>query len=119
MKRLRRNEFTPQLTGFKSHSDLDHGTYMRSGSTKYLAEKDLLIQELGIPSESIKIQEKIGEGAFGIVLKATLTTDEGPKDVALKGVKGTADDSETSSILFDELKLMRKIGSHPNVISLI
>lgn len=33
MKRLRRNEFTPQLTGYKSHSELTYGSYITNNST--------------------------------------------------------------------------------------
>jgi len=44
-----------------------------------------------------------------------MISEKGPKDVALKAVKT----DETTSFIHDELKLMRKIGYHVNVISLL
>lgn len=37
-------------------------------------DKDQLIEELTIPNDKITILEKIGEGAFGVVMKATVQT---------------------------------------------
>ncbi|XP_031550328.1 uncharacterized protein LOC116287775 isoform X2 [Actinia tenebrosa] len=70
-----------------------------------------------IPRDRLRVGEKIGEGQFGIVLKGTLTTSEGPVKVAIKTIKGV--DRFEMKDFMQEMDMMKEIGHHPNVVSLL
>ncbi|XP_065840161.1 tyrosine-protein kinase receptor torso-like [Oscarella lobularis] len=72
--------------------------------------------------------DKIGQGAFGVVLKAQLYCKslprsslhdpdwENKKIVACKMVKGPC---QQDSDFMDEIKLMKRIGKHPHIVSML
>ena len=74
--------------------------------------------------------ELLGEGAFGAVYRGTLTpspllntriSDPGasqPIVVAIKYLKETLGDDEKARLL-EEIELMKNLGRHPNVVSMI
>ncbi|RWS22848.1 hypothetical protein B4U80_01754 [Leptotrombidium deliense] len=68
----------------------------------------------------VEINEKIGEGAFGLVFKAKLKVcdSESTKEVAIKTLKLEHRDEDVISLL-QEIEIMKKVGKHENVISLL
>ena len=74
-----------------------------------------------IPRDRLELDKKLGEGAFGFVFKAILTTGESSaekKVVAVKMVKEEASSSDREDLLA-ELEIMKKLKPHPHVVSLI
>ena len=74
-----------------------------------------------IPRNRLELDKKLGEGAFGFVFKAILTTGESSaekKVVAVKMVKEEASSSDREDLLA-ELEIMKKLKPHPHVVSLI
>ncbi|XP_038065016.1 fibroblast growth factor receptor 3-like [Patiria miniata] len=76
---------------------------------------------LSFPRKLVKIEKEIGRGAFGRVLLGTaLGIKEAGKrtKVAIKTIKEGADRQAKLEML-EELHVMKKIGSHPNVVRLL
>ncbi|CAB4028798.1 proto-oncogene tyrosine- kinase receptor Ret-like, partial [Paramuricea clavata] len=74
-----------------------------------------------IPRRRVELGKKLGEGAFGFVFKAIVTTGENSSEtkvVAVKMVKEEASSSDRQDLLA-ELEIMKKLKPHPNVVSLI
>lgn len=74
-----------------------------------------------IPRRRVELGKKLGEGAFGFVFKAIVTTGENSSEtkvVAVKMVKEEASSSDRQDLLA-ELAIMKKLKPHPNVVSLI
>ncbi|PFX16346.1 Fibroblast growth factor receptor 1 [Stylophora pistillata] len=74
--------------------------------------------EWEIARDRLQIGQKIGEGQFGLVLEGTLTTDDGPVKVAVKTIKEHADRFDYKDLLL-EMEMMKEIGQHSHVVSLI
>ena len=95
------------------------------------AEKKRALNEYQLPldkdwevaRDKLVIGEKLGEGAFGVVFKATaraLTAkDEASStDVAIKMLKDSHTDSDLRDLV-SEMEVMKKVGRHANIISLL
>ncbi|KAE9417915.1 hypothetical protein Angca_003256 [Angiostrongylus cantonensis] len=71
-----------------------------------------------IPSEDVSVGAVIGEGAFGLVCKGTMS---GPKGmavrVAIKQLKVNAIDEEREEFL-REMDIMKQVGRHPNIVTM-
>ncbi|XP_047535965.1 tyrosine-protein kinase receptor torso-like isoform X1 [Vanessa atalanta] len=66
--------------------------------------------------ERLLLHEVIGEGAFGVVRRGTFAPCN--KDVAVKMLKGFPSVDEIRSFRA-EMELMKSVGAHPHVVSLI
>uniref|UniRef100_T1JGL1 receptor protein-tyrosine kinase n=1 Tax=Strigamia maritima TaxID=126957 RepID=T1JGL1_STRMM len=86
-------------------NDFSITTY-KTLSTKY--------SKFEVEFNTIKRKAVIGQGAFGIVYKAELNK----KIIAVKMVKANAraDDEDQ---LIQEIEILKNVGNHPNVVSLI
>ncbi|XP_068762211.1 fibroblast growth factor receptor 4-like isoform X1 [Montipora capricornis] len=63
--------------------------------------------------------EKLGEGAFGIVRKGKYRAKNGQiLDVAVKQLKDTAGVSDDSDLL-NEIKIFKQAGQHPNIVNFV
>ncbi|XP_067025155.1 angiopoietin-1 receptor-like [Acropora muricata] len=72
-----------------------------------------------IPFENIKIMDELGSGVFGVVYKGEICGKNGEiTPCAVKALKASATDEETRD-LYNELKIMSNIGSHPNLVNLL
>lgn len=71
-----------------------------------------------IPRDYLKIGEKLGSGAFGIVMKGYLMRNDKVIECAVKMLKKHGTENELRD-LYNELNTMASIGNHPNVVSLI
>ncbi|XP_065663101.1 uncharacterized protein LOC136085710 [Hydra vulgaris] len=103
---------------------------------QYIGYDELLVDEWEIYPEDIIMDKKIGEGAFGTVFIAKLSSSvlskkqnikqksdfydilENTFDVAVKLVKDSADPSELNDFT-EEMNLMKEIGYHKNIVNLI
>ncbi|XP_038056080.1 fibroblast growth factor receptor 1-like [Patiria miniata] len=76
---------------------------------------------LSLSRDLVEIEKEIGRGAFGRVLLGTALgiedVDKRTK-VAIKTIKEGADRQATMELL-EELDVMKKIGSHPNIVRLL
>jgi len=70
------------------------------------------------PRSDIKLQEKLGEGAFGEVYKGLVQIDGEMTPCAVKKLKANATVVERRDLI-NELKIMVTVGEHPNIVSLI
>jgi len=70
------------------------------------------------PRSNIKLQEKLGEGAFGEVYNGLVQTDGEVIPCAVKKLKANATVMENRDLI-NELKIMVTVGEHPNIVSLI
>ncbi|XP_071536964.1 vascular endothelial growth factor receptor 1-like isoform X2 [Panulirus ornatus] len=79
-------------------------------------------QEWEVPRENIRIGKQLGSGAFGRVVKATvsgLEEDGVPiNTAALKMCKSQADQSQVRALAL-ELKIMIHLGKHLNIVNLL
>lgn len=71
-----------------------------------------------LPRADVKLKEKLGEGAFGEVYKGEVQIDGEKLPCAVKKVKENATTLEKRDLL-NELKIMVRVGDHPNVVSLV
>ncbi|KAK6050725.1 hypothetical protein COOONC_11771 [Cooperia oncophora] len=75
-------------------------------------------EEWLIPSDDVSVGGVIGEGAFGLVCKGTMS---GPKGmavrVAIKQLKTNAIDEEREEFL-REMDIMKQVGRHPNIVAM-
>lgn len=95
------------------------------------AEKKRALNEYQLPLDKdwevtrdrLVIAEKLGEGAFGVVFKAT-ARDMDQKDekamteVAVKMLKDSHTDTDLRDLV-SEMEVMKKVGRHTNIISLL
>lgn len=65
--------------------------------------------------DKYRVLSKLGEGAFGVVLKAVNT--ENNEIVAIKVMKGKSASWE-DCINMNEVKALRKLNNHPNLIKI-
>jgi serine/threonine protein kinase len=65
--------------------------------------------------EKYKVIKKLGEGAYGVVLKCV--NSETNEIVAIKKLKGKAQTWE-ECINMREIKALRKLNNHPNLIKI-
>ncbi|XP_065682612.1 uncharacterized protein LOC100201592 [Hydra vulgaris] len=119
-----RRKSNQQSTINLNHFTIEH----HNGCDKLSADK------WEIFPQDISIDRKIGEGAFGTVFIAKLNSSvlsnmkimkhnfhgitENNSNVAVKLVKDSADPSELDDFC-EEMKLMKDIGYHKNIVSLI
>ncbi|XP_042888408.1 vascular endothelial growth factor receptor 1-like isoform X2 [Penaeus japonicus] len=78
-------------------------------------------QEWEIPRDDISLGRQLGAGAFGRVVKATVTglfEDEPKTTVAVKMCKSQSDQSHVQA-LTRELKVMIHLGKHLNIVNLM
>ncbi|XP_070550498.1 tyrosine kinase receptor Cad96Ca-like [Ptychodera flava] len=76
---------------------------------------------LEFPKENVHHKSIIGEGTFGKVARAEawkLAGKEGPTIVALKTLKDNATGEDKKSLL-DEFELLKHIGRHKHILSLV
>ncbi|XP_065663107.1 mast/stem cell growth factor receptor Kit-like [Hydra vulgaris] len=103
---------------------------------QYTGYDELLEDEWEIYPKDIIIDKKVGEGAFGTVFIAKLSSSlllnrknmkqnadfydiiENTSNVAVKLVKNSADLSEFNDF-YEEMNLMKEIGYHKNIVNLI
>ncbi|RCN49471.1 protein tyrosine kinase [Ancylostoma caninum] len=75
-------------------------------------------EEWLIPADDVSVGGVIGEGAFGLVCKGTMS---GPKGmavrVAIKQLKTNAVDEEKEEFL-REMDIMKQVGRHPNIVTM-
>ncbi|EDO43236.1 predicted protein, partial [Nematostella vectensis] len=99
----------------------------RNVTTSSIEESFLDFYELPIDEDweidrsQITIKEQLGEGAFGLVMKAEalgLTDMPYRHTVAVKMLKADATENELADLL-SEMDTMKNIGSHKNIINLI
>jgi c-mer proto-oncogene tyrosine kinase/anaplastic lymphoma kinase/receptor tyrosine kinase len=75
------------------------------------------ISPLLISSKKISLQEMIGQGEFGIVYRAVMTSDDGNvTPVAVKTLKGLFSEGDVDSIIKESVKM--STFDHRNVLSL-
>ena len=82
----------------------------------FTLNKDILLYYL-----KTILGKELGSGAFGRVVKAEaigLKLDEPITTVAVKMVKSNVDATALESLI-GELKIMARLGSHPNVVNLL
>jgi fibroblast growth factor receptor 2/cadherin 2 type 1 (N-cadherin) len=94
------------------------------------AEKKRALNEYMLPldkdwevsRERLIFAEKLGEGAFGVVFRATARgitdKDDHFSDVAVKMLKDPHTDNDLRDLV-SEMEVMKKVGRHPNIISLL
>ncbi|XP_068745558.1 fibroblast growth factor receptor 2-like [Montipora capricornis] len=78
-------------------------------------------EEWEINRSQLTIREQLGEGAFGLVMRADavgLPDMHGSCSVALKMLKADATENELADLL-SEMDTMKEIGKHKNIINLI
>ncbi|KAG0718367.1 Vascular endothelial growth factor receptor 2 [Chionoecetes opilio] len=77
-------------------------------------------QEWEVPRDQITLGKQLGSGAFGRVVKASVTGIEGPAAtiVAIKTCKTQADASQVRALTL-ELKIMVHLGKHLNIVNLM
>lgn len=74
-----------------------------------------------VSREALQLQDVLGEGNFGRVLKATaygLNGSNRPEPVAVKTLKEYASAEEKRDLL-REMRVMRELGKHPNVVTFL
>lgn len=74
--------------------------------------------EYEISRDKLQLYEIIGEGEFGIVRRALLKHGSESKDVAVKMLRDKAT-NEDKRQLVKEIKVMKSVGFHMNIVSLI
>ncbi|XP_070550557.1 fibroblast growth factor receptor 2-like [Ptychodera flava] len=87
-------------------------------TTEYVMPGETFLE---FPKEYVRQKDLIGEGTFGRVFKAEaweLCGRDGVTVVALKAIKDNATEDDKQK-LTDELELLKTIGRHKNVLSLI
>ncbi|XP_048746177.2 tyrosine-protein kinase receptor torso-like [Ostrea edulis] len=79
----------------------------------------LLIDDMEICFENLRLMEVIGEGAFGKVHRGEYQQEDGKMcTVAVKMLKEFADKPEEKSLL-TEIDAMKQLGSHPNIVGML
>lgn len=76
---------------------------------------------LEFPRENLRLKERLGAGAFGVVVKAIaegILAHEEETIVAVKTIYKQAD-NEMIKILMSELKIMIHLGHHLNIVNLL
>ncbi|CAG4947864.1 unnamed protein product [Colias eurytheme] len=69
-----------------------------------------------VRADRVSLHELVGEGAFGVVRRATLAPEN--RDVAVKMLKDFPSVEEIRSFRA-EMELMKSVGSHPHIVSLV
>ncbi len=99
---------------------------MQDDSSRRRSSQDPELSEdaFEVSMARIQLQEPLGEGAFGRVMKGTLAHPtgqagrDGPLTVAVKTLKNTSSSVDRVSLL-QEISLMKSLGQHVNVVSLL
>ena len=69
--------------------------------------------------DDLRLQEPLGEGAFGLVVKAILSNSRFKNSVvAVKMLKDCYSENEMTDLI-SEMEVMKKIGRHTNIINMI
>ncbi|EDO35408.1 predicted protein, partial [Nematostella vectensis] len=71
-----------------------------------------------IPRDCVTLGDRIGEGQFGIVFAGTVKIGEDTIKAAIKCIKDVDDRYDMKDLKL-EMEMMKEIGYHPNVVSLI
>ncbi|XP_049548221.1 vascular endothelial growth factor receptor 1-like [Anopheles darlingi] len=114
MRTLKEMELAAMLEG-----DLD--SYSPTMTPNEQTDRLPYNMEYEFPRERIMLQEQLGEGAFGIVVKGKaigIVEEETETTVAVKMVKKKYD-IEALQALVAELKIMIHLGQHLNVVNLL
>ncbi|XP_038211397.1 tyrosine-protein kinase receptor torso-like [Zerene cesonia] len=98
----KRNMYFPGLTEKTKESDAESESVWEDGWE--------------VRAERVVLHELVGEGAFGVVRRATLAPDN--RDVAVKMLKDFPSVEEIRSFRA-EMELMKSVGSHPHIVSLV
>ncbi|XP_054707215.1 fibroblast growth factor receptor 2-like [Uloborus diversus] len=69
-----------------------------------------------VPSNKIELQDILGHGAFGVVHKGMYAHKKSKKEVAVKTYPA---ETSTRKRLLDEIDILRLIGRHDHVVSLV
>ncbi|XP_028404351.1 uncharacterized protein LOC114526994 [Dendronephthya gigantea] len=102
----------------------DHRTFCPYGGSAFQGAAEPSEKEYfswrEIPRESLDMKNELGQGEFGMVMKAIWTDQENnaPLPVAVKTIKDTATENDRKE-LFKELRLMSEISDHPNIVKMI
>lgn len=91
--------------------------------TTILSEYEIpLDNEWELPRDNLKFGKVLGEGAFGVVLMATMNVVDrernGEVPVAVKTTRQDSGEREFSDLIH-EMEVMKSIGRHTNIINLI
>ncbi|CAH3146164.1 unnamed protein product, partial [Porites evermanni] len=92
----------------------------RAEKPDQIEKTEMLLQGDWVELErsEVKLDEMLGEGAFGEVYKGEVQIGEEKRPCAVKKVKENATTLEKRDLL-NELKIMVTVGEHSNVVSLI
>lgn len=82
-----------------------------------------LDKEWEVTRDRLVLAEKVGEGAFGVVFKATARgidqkDEKTVTEVAVKMLKDSHTDGDLRDLV-SEMEVMKKVGRHTNIISLL
>ncbi|XP_050397094.1 fibroblast growth factor receptor 4 isoform X1 [Patella vulgata] len=93
-----------------------------SSDVTEVSEYDIpLDSDWEFPRERLVLGDRLGEGAFGLVIKAKamgIANNPGQTTVAVKMLKDDATDREMTDLM-QEMEVMKVMGSHKNIINLL
>ncbi|XP_070540240.1 fibroblast growth factor receptor 2-like isoform X3 [Ptychodera flava] len=119
IRHLKRQDSTSSTN---SSSPLIQFRSRMSSSLTVLSEYEVPCDpEWEVVRDNITLQEPLGEGAFGQVLKAQAKNIQGIErsiTVAVKMLKASATERELSDLV-QEMNMMKSIGKHRNIINLL
>ncbi|XP_001627508.2 uncharacterized protein LOC5506836 [Nematostella vectensis] len=102
---------TPEMTSKEGHKNTDPSL------VSFSMESDRM-DVWEIPRDCVTLGDRIGEGQFGIVFAGTVKIGEDTIKAAIKCIKDVDDRYDMKDLKL-EMEMMKEIGYHPNVVSLI
>lgn len=95
---------------------IDAAAAMATGHGEYASVQQLRRWE--VPKGNVRLDQTLGSGHFGLVVKGFLKSEQATQVVAVKMLKENADKQQKKEFL-DELELMKTMVPHPNIVGLI
>ncbi|XP_029201846.2 platelet-derived growth factor receptor beta-like isoform X1 [Acropora millepora] len=95
---------------------IDAAAAMATGHGEYASVQQLRRWE--VPKGNVRLDQTLGSGHFGLVVKGFLKSEQATQVVAVKMLKENADKEQKKEFL-DELELMKTMVPHPNIVGLI
>lgn len=95
---------------------IDAAAAMATGDGEYASVQQLRRWE--VPKGNVRLDQTLGSGHFGLVVKGFLKSEQATQVVAVKMLKENADKQQKKEFL-DELELMKTMVPHPNIVGLI